>query len=241
MFEWVLNNSLKFIYDNRKKISNSVQWCKKSVLLKILKEWKIVEILPCHKYLCLMLSWTYFKRFCKSRRVNFPSIEVSCTQSFFVDSCGLRWPQYLICLVVLFVIWKNEQREHLVVLRSWKWQAMKLYSAAKLFSAWLKGCLSELAWLVVLFLSRHSTPISRWCRFVIFCSFIVFFPIHWRLTGQQRKWGDHLYSSLLFPPAHKYSGIYLQLYIWDDYHVFSNTLLVATRLLPDEVYHLIEF
>ena len=188
-----------------------------------------------------MLSWTYFKRFCKSRRVNFPSIEVSCTQSFFVDSCGLRWPQYLICLVVLFVIWKNEQREHLVVLRRWKWQAMKLYSAAKLFSAWLKGCLSELAWLVVLFLSRHSTPISRLCRFVIFCSFIVFFPIHWRLTGQQRKWGDHLYSSLLFPPAHKYSGIYLQLYIWDDYHVFSNTLLVATRLLPDEIYHLIEF
>ena len=117
----------------------------------------------------------------------------------------------------------------------------ELYLAAKLFSAWLKGCLSELAWLAVLFLSQHSTPISRLCRFVIVCSFSVFFPIHWRLRGQQRKWGDHLYSSLLFPPAHRYSGIYLQLYIWDDYHVFSNTLLVATRLLPDELYHLVEF
>ena len=42
-----------------------------------------------------------------------------------------------------------------------------------------------------------------------------------------------LYSSLSLPPAHKHSVIYLQLCMWDDYHVFLITSL-------DECYHLIE-
>lgn len=30
----------------------------------------------------------------------------------------------------------------------------------------------------------------------------------------------HLYSSLPFPPAHKYPDTYFQLSIWDEYHIF---------------------
>ena len=52
--------------------------------------------------------------------------------------------------------------------------------------------------------------------------------------------GTIFYSTLPFPPAHKYSDIYLQLWMWDDYQVFVITRLVFARLLLDEIYHLIE-
>ena len=48
------------------------------------------------------------------------------------------------------------------------------------------------------------------------------------------------YSILPLPPAHEHWDIYLQLCIWDDYHVFLMATLVFTRLLLDEIYHLIE-
>ena len=48
----------------------------------------------------------------------------------------------------------------------------------------------------------------------------VFFHKHWRFTGQERKGGNHHYSSLALPPAHGHSDIYLQLCTWDDYHYF---------------------
>ena len=63
---------------------------------------------------------------------------------------------------------------------------------------------------------------------------------HWRFTGQQGKRGDHLLFHSPLPPAHEHWEIYLQLYMWDDYHVFLITTLVFTRLLLDEIYHLIE-
>ena len=49
-----------------------------------------------------------------------------------------------------------------------------------------------------------------------------------------------VYSTLTLPPAHEHSDTYLQLCMWDDYHIFLNTLLVFTRLLLGEIYHLIE-
>ena len=66
----------------------------------------------------------------------------------------------------------------------------------------------------------------------------VFFHRHWRFTGQQGKRGGHL----LFhsTTAHEHWDIYLQLCMWDDYHVFLIATLVFTRLLLDEIYHLIE-
>ena len=48
------------------------------------------------------------------------------------------------------------------------------------------------------------------------------------------------YSTLPLPPAHDHWDIYLQLCMWDDYHVFLIVTPVFTRLLIDEIYHLIE-
>ena len=52
--------------------------------------------------------------------------------------------------------------------------------------------------------------------------------------------GTIFYSTLPLPPAHEQSDIYLQLCMWDDYHIFLIAPLVFTRLLLDEIYHLIE-
>ena len=52
--------------------------------------------------------------------------------------------------------------------------------------------------------------------------------------------GTIFYSTLPFPPAHEHSDIYLQLCMWDGYHIFLIAPLVFTRLLLDEIYHLIE-
>ena len=55
-----------------------------------------------------------------------------------------------------------------------------------------------------------------------------------------REGAHSLYSTLPLPPAHEHWGIYLQLCLWDDYHVFLIATLVFTRLLLDEIYRLIE-
>ena len=52
--------------------------------------------------------------------------------------------------------------------------------------------------------------------------------------------GTIFYSTLPLPPAHEHWDIYLQLCMWDDYHIFLIAPLVFTRLLLDEIYHLIE-
>lgn len=51
---------------------------------------------------------------------------------------------------------------------------------------------------------------------------------HWRFTGL---------SSLPLPSGHKHSDTYLQLWMWDNYHVFLVASLVFTRLLLDGIYH----
>ena len=60
--------------------------------------------------------------------------------------------------------------------------------------------------------------------------------------SQDRKGreGTIFYSNLPLPPVHEHWDIYLQLCMWDDYHVFLIATLVFTRLLLDEIYHLIE-
>ena len=52
--------------------------------------------------------------------------------------------------------------------------------------------------------------------------------------------GTIFYSTLPLPPAHQHWDIYLQLCMWDDYYVFLIATLVFTRLLLDQMYHLIE-
>ena len=54
-----------------------------------------------------------------------------------------------------------------------------------------------------------------------------------------REW-TIFYSTLPLSPSHEHSDIYLQLCMWDDYHMILIATLVFTRLLLDEIYHLIE-
>ena len=60
--------------------------------------------------------------------------------------------------------------------------------------------------------------------------------------SQDSRWleGTIFYSTLPLPPAHEHWEIYLQLCMSDDYHVFLIATFVFTRLLLDEIYHLIE-
>ena len=58
--------------------------------------------------------------------------------------------------------------------------------------------------------------------------------------GNRGREGIIFYATLPLPPAHKHWDIYLQLCMWDDYHVFLIATLVFTRLLLDEIYYLIE-
>ena len=57
---------------------------------------------------------------------------------------------------------------------------------------------------------------------------------------RRKREGTIFYSTLRLPPAHKHSDIYLQLCMWDDSHIFRIWPLEFTRLLLDEIYHLIE-
>ena len=52
--------------------------------------------------------------------------------------------------------------------------------------------------------------------------------------------GTIVFSTLPLPLAHKHSDIYLQLCMWDGYHVYLIATLVFTRQLLDEIYHLID-
>ena len=86
---------------------------------------------------------------------------------------------------------------------------------------------------------------SFWVTFlfnkkVVFFSIRVFFHGHWQLTGQQGKGGDHLFSTLPLPPTHEHSDIYLQLCTWDGYHIFLIVTLAFTKLLLDEIYHMLK-
>ena len=76
--------------------------------------------------------------------------------------------------------------------------------------------------------------------FFVFFLFRVFFHRHWRFTGQQGKGEDHLLFHSTTSTAHEHSDIYLQLCMWDDYHVFLIAKQVFTRLLLDEIHYLIE-
>ena len=47
--------------------------------------------------------------------------------------------------------------------------------------------------------------------------------------------GTIFYSTLPLPPAHEHRDIYLQLCMWDDYHIILIATLIFTRLLLDEI------
>ena len=73
---------------------------------------------------------------------------------------------------------------------------------------------------------------------LLFC-IRVFFTDTDNSQDSRGREGTIFYSTLPILPAHKHWDIYLQLCMWNDYHVFLIVTLVFTRLLLDEIYYLI--
>ena len=90
----------------------------------------------------------------------------------------------------------------------------------------------------VCWLSRSN--IRRNLRVFFFFSIRVSFTDTDDSQDSRGREGAIFYSTLPLPPALAHSDIYLQLCMWDDYHIFLIAPLVFTRLLLDEIYHLIE-
>ena len=111
------------------------------------------------------------------------------------------------------------------------------------------GIMSEHSrnWLLVLkwIASKWWKPICHgYCSFFLsvffFFFFFFFFFRHWWFTGQQGKRRGHFYFSLSHSTVHGHSDLYLQLCMWDNCHIFSVALLLSTKLLLNEIYHLID-
>ena len=56
-------------------------------------------------------------------------------------------------------------------------------------------------------------------------------------TGREE---NIFYSTLPLPPLHEHWDNYLQLCMWDDYHISLIATLVFTRVLLDQIYHIIK-
>ena len=89
------------------------------------------------------------------------------------------------------------------------------------------------------FLNSHkSAKVAGWCLHVAF-----FFLSEFSFTetdnsqDSREREGTIFYSTLPLPPAYEHSDIYLQLCMWDDYHIFLIAPLVFIRSLLDEIYH----
>ena len=88
------------------------------------------------------------------------------------------------------------------------------------------------------FTGKHS-PRNPFLKNCFFLSGFSFTDIDDSQDSRERE-GTFVYSTLPLPPAHQHSGIYLELCMWDDYHIFLIATLLFTRLIVDEIYHQIE-
>ena len=94
---------------------------------------------------------------------------------------------------------------------------------------------------MILFLNIDSSVVGvSYCIQSLFFSMRVFFRDTEDSQESRGREGTIFYSTLSLPPAHEHWDIYLQLCMWDDYHVFLIATLVFTRLLLDEFFHLIK-
>ena len=97
--------------------------------------------------------------------------------------------------------------------------------------------LSLLALNAILLTSSVNTLCFSYLH-LLFC-IRVFFTDTDNSQDSRAREGTIFYSTLPILPAHKHWDIYLQLCMWNDYHVFLIVTLVFTRLLLDEIYYLI--
>ena len=82
-----------------------------------------------------------------------------------------------------------------------------------------------------MFLCAHCMMLYFIFLKLIFFSIRVFFTDTDDSQGSRGREGTIFYSTLPLPPAHEHRDIYLQLCMWDDYHVFLIATPVFTRLL----------
>ena len=82
-----------------------------------------------------------------------------------------------------------------------------------------------------------DTVISEITHFFFFFFYLGFLSrtLTTHRTAREGRGETIFYSTLPLPPAHEHSDIYLQLCMWDDYHIFLIAPLVFTRLLLDEI------
>ena len=76
--------------------------------------------------------------------------------------------------------------------------------------------------------------------FSFFFFYESFLHRHWRYIEQQGKGGDHLLFHSTTSTSSQTLRHYLQLRMWDDYHVFLIATLVFTKRLLGEIYHFIK-
>ena len=85
--------------------------------------------------------------------------------------------------------------------------------------------------------------VKKWDVYIYVCIFYLsgfsFMDMDNSQDSRGRE-GTFFHSTLPLPPSYKHSNIYVQLCMWDDYHIFLITMLVFTRLLLHEIYHLIK-
>ena len=87
---------------------------------------------------------------------------------------------------------------------------------------------------------KKNTIFKTIYRYIYIFSIRVFFHNTDDSHDSRGREGTMFYSTLPLPPAHEHSDTYLQLCMWDDYHIFLIATLVFTRLILNEMYHLIE-
>ena len=121
-------------------------------------------------------------------------------------------------------------------------KAFKIQKPATRLAMWLNNIEFDVIWTAFqLLLKLHSYISVFWpfCRISVCFFFLSGFLLRTQFTGHHGKGGDHL---LIHSATSTRSHIqtYLQICMWDDYHVFLIAPLVFTRALLDEIYHLIE-
>ena len=105
-----------------------------------------------------------------------------------------------------------------------RWNSIKTQGIIRHCSYYIKSVSSE----------EHRVSDVAWSFFVFYQGFLQTMTIH-RTAVEGR--GPSFIPLYHFHPL---MNIYLQLCTWDDYYIFLIATLVFTRLLLDEIYHLIE-
>ena len=87
---------------------------------------------------------------------------------------------------------------------------------------------------------RSCSFLGRYFLFVLFLVFFFLSGFSFTDTDDSQdsigREGTIFFSTLPLPTAHEHSDIYLQLCMWDKYHIYLIAPLIFTRLALDRIY-----